>query len=236
MAEIVCDGRPIREINAEIRRLLSSGEQTVVVRNPGARHNFAVALLQPCHIILDGSAGYYCGGLIDGPTVEVKGSAGWGAGESMLGGRVIVHGNTGNGAGAAMRGGEVIVHGDAAARAGVSMKGGLLLIAGNCGYMAGFMGQKGTLIVCGDTGEAFADSMYQTVCYVGGRIAELGNDAVVEEPTSEERAFLEETLGRCLPHDVRRRTPGPEKFAKVVAGRKLWTFDKRDWKTWQEAL
>jgi hypothetical protein len=71
---------------------------------------------------------------------------------------------------------------------------------------------------------------------VGGRIAELGNDAVVEEPTSEERAFLEETLGRCLPHDVRRRTPGPEKFAKVVAGRKLWTFDKRDWKTWQEAL
>ena len=25
-------------------------------------------------------------------------------------------------------------------------------------------------------------------------------------------------------------------FKKVVAGRKLWNFDKREWKTWQEAL
>jgi glutamate synthase domain-containing protein 3 len=236
MAEIVCGDRPVREINREIRRLLSDSDQNITVRNPRARHNLAVALLQPCHILFDGSVGYYCAGLIDGPVIEVKGSAGWGLGESMLSGQVIVHGNAGNGAGAAMRGGKVIIGGDAAARAGVSMKGGLLLIAGNCGYMAGFMGQKGTLIVCGDAGEAFADSMYETVCFVGGRIAELGNDAVVQPPTSEDLAFLSETMQSCLPRALQSRCPQPEKFTKVVAGRKLWNFDKRNWKIWQEAL
>jgi glutamate synthase domain-containing protein 3 len=113
------------------------------------------------------------------------------------------------------------------------MKGGLLLIAGSCGYMAGFMGQKGTIIVCGDTGDAFADSMYDTVCFVGGRIRDLGNDAIVEEPSTEEQAWLERNLAHYLqPASY----PVPHHFKKVVAGRKLWNFDKREWSTWREAL
>ena len=142
--------------------------------DPGARHNLGVAILEPVHIAFAGSVGYYCAGMIDRPTVEIEGSAGWGLAESMLDGTVIVHGNAGNGAAAAIRGGTVVIEGDAAARAAVSIKGGLVVVGGSCGYMAGFMGQKGTLIVCGDAGEAFADSMYETVCYVGGEIAEPG--------------------------------------------------------------
>ena len=102
---------------------------------------------------------------------------------------IRVHGSAGSGAAAALRGGTVVMHGDAAARLGVSMKGGVIIVAGNCGYMAGFMAQKGTLIVCGDAGEAFADSMYATVCYVGGKIASLGTDAVVERPWIPEKAI-----------------------------------------------
>jgi glutamate synthase domain-containing protein 3 len=102
--------------------------------------------------------------------------------------------------------------------------------------MAGFMGQKGTLIVCGDAGEAFADSMYETACFVGGRIAELGNDAVLEQPTPEEAAFLDATLARYLAPEVRDEKPPGRDFEKVVAGRKLWNFDKREWEAWQEAL
>src|SRR5215510_12703875 len=132
----------------------------------------------------------------------------------------------------AMRGGTVVIHGDAAARAGVSMKGGTLLIAGNCGYMAGFMGQKGTLIVCGDTGEAFADSRYETVWFVGGRMAELGNDAIMAEPTAEDATLLATTLARYLKAPL----PDPASFKKVVAGRKLWNFDQREWTIWREAL
>src|SRR5437667_12842201 len=117
----------------------------------------------------------------------------------MMSGRVVVRRNAGKGAAAAIRGGTVVIHQDAAARLGVSMKGGMVLVAGNCGYMAGFMGQKGTIIVCGDAGEAFADSMYETVCFVGGRISELGTDAVIERPSPSDAEFLGATLSQDLP-------------------------------------
>lgn len=233
MAEIDCAGKTTREINLAIKQLVAQGATEVVVQNPAARHNLGVALLQPARVLFAGSVGYYCAGMSDGPTVEIHGSAGWGLAESMLSGTVIVHGHAGNGAAASIRSGTVVIHGDAAARAGVSMKGGVLLIAGSCGYMTGFMGQKGTIIVCGDTGEAFADSMYDTVCFVGGRIAELGNDAIVAAPTTEEQAFLATMLAQYLPQQAH---PPVQKFQKVLAGRKLWNFDKRDWTAWREAL
>jgi glutamate synthase domain-containing protein 3 len=231
MAELDCSGLSTREINVEIKRLIKAG-QPVVLQNPAARHNLAVALLEKGHVQFEGSVGYYCGGLTDGATIEVRGSAGWGTAESMLSGRVVVHGNAGNSAGAAMRGGELIIHGDAAARAGVSIKGGLLLIAGNCGYMTGFMGQKGTIVVCGNAAEGFADSMYETVCYVGGEIADLGNDAVVSAPEPGDIAFLDSVIRSHMPGLQRPASA----FKKVVAGRRLWNFDKRDWHLWQEAL
>ena len=236
MGEVNCQDRSTREINAEIRQRIRRGETHIVVRGSGARHNLGVAIIEPVNIRFDGSVGYYCAGLIDGPHYEIAGSAGWGLAESMMSGHVVVRGSVGNGAAAALRGGIVVIHGDAAARLGVSMKGGTVMVAGNCGYMAGFMGQKGTLIVCGDAGEAFADSMYETVCFVGGRIADLGNDAVVEQPTPEEAAFLDATLARYLATQVRDEKPPGRDFEKVVAGRKLWNFDKREWEAWQEAL
>jgi glutamate synthase domain-containing protein 3 len=235
MAEIDCTGRSIREINAGIRRLAAAGEPEIVVRNPGARHNLGVAVLQHTRIRFEGSVGYYCGGMIDGAVLEIAGSAGWGLAESMLSGEVVVRGGAGNGAAAAIRGGTVVIHGDAAARLGVSMKGGLVVVAGSCGYMAGFMAQKGTMIVCGDAGEAFGDSLYETVCYVGGSIAGLGTDAGESPASEEEASFLDATLARYLAPDERPLKPPGNRFRKIVAGRKLWNFDKRE-KVWQEAL
>ena len=236
MAEIDAAGRSTREINSAIRRLIAESSKEITVRNPGARHNLAVAILEDVHVRLAGSVGYYCGGLIDGASIDIEGSAGWGVAESMLSGTVRVHGSVGSGAAAAIRGGTVVVHGDAAARLGVSMKGGTVLVAGNCGYMAGFMAQKGRLIVCGNAGEAFADSMYATICYVGGKIANLGIDAVVAPMDSSEAQQLEKTLSCYLPPSLRRAKPAAADFKKVVAGRKLWNFDKRDWRIWKEAL
>lgn len=232
MAEINGEGKSVREINALIKQLVAEGEKDITIKNPAARHNFGVAVLQPVHLTFEGSVGYYCAGLIDSPTVDIKGSAGWGVAESMLTGTVIVHGSAGNGAGAAIRGGTVVVHGDAAARAGVSMKGGLVLIGGNCGYMSGFMAQKGHIVVCGDAGPAFADSMYETVCYVGGRVDDLGNDALVSDMTAEDVAFLETMLARYLPD----RAGNAANFKKIVAGRKLWNFKTQERTFWREAL
>src|SRR5579872_1378922 len=232
MAEIVCGSRASREINAEIKQAIAAGEREIIVRDPGARHNLGVGILEPVRIRFAGSVGYYCAGLSDGPHIVVDESAGWGLAESMMSGEIVVRGSAGNGAAAAIRGGTVVIHGDAAARLGVSMKGGTVLVAGNCGYMAGFMGQKGAIVVCGDAGDAFADSLYETECFVGGSIQGLGTDAVVEEPSREDAAWLDSTLAQYLPGAA----PHGQDFKKVVAGRKLWNFDKREWKVWQEAL
>lgn len=229
MGVVDCEGKTTREINRETHRLIEAGEREITLVNSRARHNLAVAILRPARIVIEGSVGYYCAGMIDGPTVEIRGSAGWGVAECMMAGTVIVDGNAGSGAAASLRGGTVVVRGDAAARAGVSMKGGHLIIQGNAGYMTGFMAQKGTIVILGDAGEALADSMYEAEVWVAGRIAELGNDAVIHEPTATEVASLNATLeplGLAVPPSIR----------KVVAGRKLWHFDKKDFETWKHAL
>ena len=226
---IDCRGKTTREINRELRQAIAAGERDLRVLEPDARHNLGVALLEPVRVVFEGSVGYYCAGMMDGARVEVRGSAGWGAAESMMGGTVVIDGNAGSGLAASIRGGTVVVRGDAAARAGVSMKGGTLLIGGGCGYMAGFMMQKGTIVVCGDAGEALADSMYEGTVFVGGTIAALGNDAVIEEPTAEDRAWLGELLEAY-------KVPAPAAFKKVVAGRKLWNFDRKELAVWKAAL
>jgi len=226
---IDCHGKTTREINRAIRQAIAAGEREIRILHPDARHNLGVALLEPVRIVYEGSVGYYCAGMIDGAQVEIRGSAGWGTAESMLNGTVLIDGNAGSGVAASIRGGTVVVRGDAAARAGVSMKGGTLLIGANCGYMAGFMMQKGKIVICGDAGDALADSMYEGIVFVGGKIASLGNDTVVEEPTSEDESWLATLL-----HQYNLR--GPNRFKKVVSGRKLWNFDKKDLEVWRAAL
>ena len=92
MAEIICDGKTTRDINTEIKRLIAAGETDIWMKNPVARHNLGVAILQSVRLTFDGSVGYYCAGMVDGPAVEIKGSAGWGLAESMMGGTVTVEG------------------------------------------------------------------------------------------------------------------------------------------------
>jgi glutamate synthase domain-containing protein 3 len=226
---IDCRDKTTREINRLLRETIAAGQDDIQVLQPDARHNLAVAVLQPVHIVFDGSVGYYCAGMMDGATVEVRGSAGWGTAESMMSGTVLIDGNAGSGVAASIRGGTVVVRGNAAARAGVSMKGGTLLIGGNCGYMAGFMMQKGLIVICGDAGDALADSMYEGVVFVGGKIAALGNDAVIQDPTAADRKMLQKLLKTY-------EVPEPAAFRKVVSGRKLWNFDRKELEIWKAAL
>ena len=229
MHELDCGPLSVRQVNEAIRRLIDSGAREILLRNPGARHNLAVAVLADVAITIDGPVGYYAGGMSDGVRLTIRGSAGWGVAECLMSGTVVVDGHAGNGAAASIRGGTVVVRGDAAARAGVSMKGGLLIIGGRCGYMTGFMMQRGRIIVCGDAGDALADSMYEGVVYVGGDIAALGSDAVVSDASAAELAEIRTELDR---HGVK----GPRAFRKVVSGRKLWNYDKKDMETWKAAF
>lgn len=219
---------PMRALNDAIRGALAQGGSAVVT-NPGARHNIGVASLSPGEVRIEGSVGYYCGGMNDGATFIVEGSAGWGLAEGMLSGSVTVHGYAGMGAAASIRDGTVVVHGDCAARAGISMKGGLLIVGGNVGNMTGFMMQKGAIVVCGDGAEGLADSMYEGTVYIAGEIAALGSDAVIETPTPKDDDMLAaafEAQGMSMPNGLR----------KIVAGRKLWNFTAGEREAWREVL
>ena len=176
---IECRGRTTRAINQELRKAIADGAREITVREPDARHNLGVALLEPVRVVFDGSVGYYCGGMMDGAhrgaAAAMAGappSRCWAAASSLTATPAVGWGRRFGGARswcAAMP-----------PRAGVSMKGGTLLIGGSCGYMAGFMMQKGRIVICGNAGEALADSMYEGEVFVGGQIASLGNDAVVQ--------------------------------------------------------
>lgn len=226
---VEASGHSVREINQTLRRHIAGGARDIVVANPEARHNLAVAILDDVQITIDGSVGYYCGGMSDGVRLRIRGSAGWGVAECLMAGTVVIEGNAGNSVAASIRGGTVVVHGDAAARAGIAMKGGLLLIGGDAGYMTGFMMQRGRIVVCGNAGPALADSMYEGVVYVGGNITELGNDAVVSDASADEIAELRDVLGR---HGLK----SPAAFRKVVSGRKLWNYDEKERDAWKAAF
>lgn len=230
MVTVDCQDKTIRQVNRAIRETVAGGERCLRVTHPDARHNLAVALLQPIEIMIDGSVGYYCGGMGDGPRLDIAGSAGWGLAECIMSGTVVCRGSAGNGAAASIRGGTVVIHGNAAARAGISLKGGTVLIGGSTGYMTGFMMQKGTIVICGDAAEGLGDSMYAGEIYVGGRIGGLGNDAVEREMTDADRARLADLLAA---HDL----PGaPDRFTKICSGGKLHNFNKHEFELWRAAL
>jgi methylamine---glutamate N-methyltransferase subunit B len=225
-----CAHLPVREINRAIRAAVASGSSRIRLLQPGARHNLGVALPEGVTLSIEGSAGYYVAGLNDGAKVSVRGGAGWGAGESMRDGNVEIDGNAGNAAAAAIRAGTVVVRGNASTRAGIAMKGGMLIVAGSAGPMAGFMMQKGVLIICGDAGDGVADSMYAGTVFVGGRLGALGADAVVEDLTPADDELVKAALES---RQIARPAAG---FRKLVAGRRLWNFQRSERDLWKSAL
>ena len=229
LARVDAHGKTTREVNEEIRALVASGQREIEVLNPGARHNLAVGILEPARIVFRGDVGYFCGGLSDGLELEIEGDAGWSLGADMMAGKIVVHGSSGSSTAPSIRGGLVVVMGNAGARTAIALKGGTVVVGGSTGYMTGFMMQKGRLVVCGDAGEAFGDSMYQGELFCGGEVRDLGSDAVLEEPSAEELAWLGETLA---PFGL-----GPKReWKKVRSGGKLWRYDKKEFAVWKEAL
>lgn len=222
---IDADAKPIRELNILLRQALSQ-QQDVVIENPRSRHNLGVALPAGGSVRFEGSVGYYCGGLNNGAVIEVAHNAGWGTGEGMARGMVRVRGHAGQSTGASLRGGTVVVEGNTGARAGVAQKGGVVVVGGQVGFLSGFMAQAGKLIVLGDVADGLGDSLYQGSIYVAGHIHGLGLDAVILEPPAAEIDEIESIiaeLGFSLT---------PRAWKKVVAGQKLWYFDKREADTW----
>ncbi len=195
MATIDLSKQSITEANELIRACGERGED-VEVLNPDARHHIGVGLTKPITVRVRGSAGYFCGGLTDGPNFIIDSNAGWGLADNMYKGSVVVGGNAGAIAGVAIRGAEVVVKGNLGSRAGQVMKAGTLCCAGNANFMAGYMMYGGRVIILGNSGEKVGEDMTGGDIFVGGEIQSLGSDAQVVEPTADDLKGVREFLDK----------------------------------------
>ena len=139
----------------------------------------------------------------------------------MMAGKVVIEKNAGSCFGAAIRGGDLICKGSVGARTGIDMKGGTIIVGGDVGAFTGFMMQRGRIIILGDAGINLGDSMYDGTIYVGGKIADLGVDAVEEDLTEFDCGWLK----RKLELYGLEAANGIENMTKIVAGKQLWNYD-----------
>ena len=208
MATIDLSTLPIRTAN-EVIRGYGGTHQDIEIFNPDAKHYIAVGLTHPVKVSINGSAGYFCGGLSDGPHINVKNNVSWGVGDNMLSGAIVVGGNAGAIAGEALRGGEIVIRGNMGSRAGQVMKKGTLCCCGNSSFMAGYMMYGGKMIILGNSGEKVGENMAGGEIYVGGTIESLGSDAMITSPSPEEITWIMAFLAR---YDI----AFSGKFTKVV--------------------
>lgn len=226
---IDCSTLTIREINQQLREFAAEGLTKIILLNPAGRHNLAVGLNTTSQIRIQGTVGYYCGGLSDQINLEINGSCGWSLGENLMAGQILVKGNASANAAATARGGTICILGNAGPRAGISLKGATLIVQGNVGASSAFMMQQGRLIVCGNAGENLGDSIYQGEIFVGGEVASLGADSRYEPISDQDWLMLDRELN---PFGINARTYG---FKKVVCAQQLYHFKPREFKTWKDA-
>lgn len=218
MVTLSCAELTTRQINIALAELPDGSEATIT--DPQGRHNLAVGLTNRITIDIDGNAGYFIGGLSDGPDVIVNGFVGWSVAENLMSGVVRVRGNASECSGASSHGGTLIIEGDASSRTGISLKGGTVLVAGDVGHMSGFMAQAGTMLVGGDAHESLGDSLYEAVIYVAGSIASLGSDAQIEELTDADVTHVEALVAKAGFDHV-----DPQNVKRVGSARQLYNFD-----------
>ncbi|MHC8508376.1 MAG: glutamate synthase-related protein [Rhodospirillales bacterium] len=214
MAQVDLSELSVRAANERIRELGAAGED-IDVLNPDARHHIGVGLTSSVHVNVQGSAGYFCAGLTDGPRFVVENNVGWGLADNMLGGSVVVKGNAGAIAGVAIRGAEVVIHGNMGSRAGQVMKEGTLLCAGAASFMAGYMMYGGRIVILGSSGARLGEDMTGGAIYTAGKVDDLGSDAMLTDLPADE---LESLLAFLDKYGLK----APKTFQKIVnAGQKL---------------
>ena len=186
-----------KDLNVILKEKLNqSGE--VTVKNSHSMHNIGTGMKEKGKIIVDGSTGFYTGGFLEGPSIEVLGDAGWYAGDNMMSGELIIRKNAGCNAGSYLYDGTIVIYGGTGNRPGYGMKGGTLLVCGDAGGWAGQMTLGGRLIILGKVAAGLGESIYKGVIYVKDPDVEekLGSNCFVDSLTEEEISSLSELFGK----------------------------------------
>lgn len=191
--EIDAQSKTSREINREIKTLAEDYER-IILKNPNAMHYLAAGLTKPVEVVIDGSAGYFVGTMIDQAQIKINGNAGWFAGDNMTEGELIIEGSAGDGIGQGIYGGTIVVKRDVGSRTGEIMKNGTVIVGGNSGFMSGIFMMGGRIIVLGDIAEDAGESIIRGAIYVLGQIKSLGKNAHVVEIDESDKNELKELL------------------------------------------
>ena len=224
VTRIDCDQQTTGEINRKLAALEDDAE--VVLTAPGGRHNLAVSLVKPIHVVAEGHVGYYHGGMNKNACITIEGNAGAGVGENMMSGFLRVKGHASAAAGASAHGGLLVVEKNASVRCGISLKGADIVVGGNVGNMCGFLAQAGTIVICGNAAHSLGDSLYEAVIYIRGEIQSLGADAREETMQPADYARVRDLLDRAdMDFD-------PKAFKRVASARTLYHFDTNQKQTY----
>ncbi len=219
MIEIDLQAATLRDLNQQLHKIeTGSNEREFKVLHPLGTHSIAVGLTQPVKVVVEGHAGFYCGGMNQQAEIVINGHAGPGVAENMMSGKVHVMGNASQSAGASGHGGLLVIEGDTSSRCGISMKGIDIVVKGSVGHMSAFMAQKGHLVVCGDAGSDLGDSLYEAKLFVRGKVESLGSDCVEKDMRPEHLEKLAELL-EAAGSDAK-----PSEFRRYGSARKLYNF------------
>jgi len=220
MVTIDLEKEGLRHLNARLQaQSLEPTDENWVITNPRGSHAIAVGLDALIHIAIEGSTGYYCGGMNQKACITINGSAGPGVAENMMSGSVFVQGDASQYAGATGNGGLLVVKGNASSRCGISMKGIDIVVHGNIGHMSAFMAQSGNLVVLGDAGDALGDSLYEANLFVRGSVKSLGSDCIEKNIRPEHLETLERLLVQSDADAV------PTDFKRYGSARQLYNFN-----------
>lgn len=193
--------------STKINRLLTQEKEVKksVIINANEEDSIAVGLDEKIDIIVNGNVGDFFGALNNGADLVLNGNAGRFAGDVMHDGKIVIEGDCSEGAGMYMYGGELIINGDAGDNVGQISKGGVILIKGNAGDLVGLYLTGGDIIVLNNIGKNAGDWMILGRIFVGGKIGSLGNNAKIEDLSSEDMTFLREVLSENkIDFDIRK--------------------------------
>ncbi len=191
-----------RELNAQLRTLVSQGVSKIEIINTYGQRYIGTDLDKPVTIDITGTPGNDLGSFMDGPTIIVHGNAQDGTGNTMNAGKIIVHGRTGDTTMLSARGGEVFIRDSVGYRAGIHIKEygdkvPVLVIGGTAQDFVGEYMAGGILVLLGINVDAhpanyIGTGMHGGVIYIRGKVEEhqLGKEVGVAELDNNDRQKL----------------------------------------------
>jgi glutamate synthase domain-containing protein 3 len=207
MKQIDAQGLHYRDLNKDIRLLITGGEKRILVKNVCGQRFIGDTIAGDAEIIVKGVPGNDLASFMDGPRIIVRGNAQDAVGNTMNRGEVIIDGDAGDIVGYAMRGGRIFIRGNVGYRVGIHMKAYEeffpVVIAG--GGARDFLGEYmagGLLVILGLNGEEIAGDfigtgMHGGALFLRGEVdpAQLGREVKRGEVTPQDMVLLRRHIG-----------------------------------------